>query len=585
METRDLAVELPFEVRFEGRAAGGPDAGLAYALVIADILSSTDVARGRTIAAAGTVDADGHLAPAHELAATASAEAGADVVVLPPGQADGARRDGLQVVGGREPGPGPGGVVDDGVTFRHGVASGDPLPDSVVLWTRSPGATEVEWVVARDPELRQVVARGTAATSADVDHTVKVDPGGLEPATTYWYRFSVGDDHSPTGRTRTAPAPGASVDHLRLGLVSCASYAAGWFHAYRNLARRDVDLVVHVGDYLYENGRHLKKGPRNHPPRRAVTLDGYRARHALYKTDHDLQALHARHPMVAVWDDHELVGGAWSGGAHEHVPRLHGSWADRKAAAVRAYWEWMPLRQPDPAVPERIYRMLRWGDLADLALLDTRLIGRDEPVGRGNGVVVKVSDTGRSMLGEDQRTWLATEMAASTARWRVLASQVVLAPIPLLAGRLLNPGQWDGYPEERDWLFRVLGAARGARPGDQHPRRQLRRPQRRHPLVVGQRAAGGGRVRGAVGVVPRLRRHPRPRWPAGPGRRRAHVPVAEPPRADGRAPPPRLRRRRRHPRADPGRLVAPRHGDGPVAGGDVRRRLAAPLGPPGPDTR
>ena len=326
-----------------------------------------------------------------------------------------------------------------------------------------------EWVVARDPELGHVVARGTAATSADVDHTVKVDPGGLEPATTYWYRFSVGDDHSPIGRTRTAPAPGASVDHLRLGLVSCASYAAGWFHAYRNLARRDVDLVVHVGDYLYENGRHLKKGPRNHPPTRAVTLDGYRARHALYKTDHDLQALHARHPMVAVWDDHELAGGAWSGGAHEHVPRHHGSWADRKAAAVRAYWEWMPLRQPDPAVPERIYRMLRWGDLADLALLDTRLIGRDEPVGRGNGVVVKVSDTGRSMLGEDQRTWLETEMAASTARWRVLASQVVLAPIPLMAGRLLNPGQWDGYPEERDWLFRVLGAARGPLPGTTSP--------------------------------------------------------------------------------------------------------------------
>jgi alkaline phosphatase D len=355
------------------------------------------------------------------------------------------------------------------VTFRHGVASGDPLSDSVVLWTRSPGATEVAWVVARDPDLRLVVARGTAATSADVDHTVKVDPGGLEPATTYWYRFSVGDDHSPIGRTRTAPAPGAPVDRLRVGLVSCASYAAGWFHAYRNLARRDVDLVVHVGDYLYENGRHLKKGPRHHPPTRAVSVDGYRARHALYKTDHDLQALHARHPMIAVWDDHELAGGAWSGGAHEHSPRHHGSWADRKAAAVQAYWEWMPLRQPDPAVPERIYRMVRWGDLADVALLDTRLIGRDEPVGRGNGVVVKLSDPGRSMLGEDQRVWLEAEMAASAARWRLLTSQVVLAPIPLMAGRLLNPGQWDGYPAERDWLYRVLAAARGPLPGDQIP--------------------------------------------------------------------------------------------------------------------
>jgi len=347
------------------------------------------------------------------------------------------------------------------VTFRHGVASGDPLSDSVVLWTRSPGTTEVGWVVARDPDLHDVVVTGTATTSADADFTVHVDPGGLEPATTYWYRFSAGADSSPIGRTRTAPAPGAPVDHLRLGLVSCASYAAGWFHAYRNLARRDVDLVVHVGDYLYENGRHSGRGPRRHPPGVAVTLGGYRARHALYKSDSDLQTLHARHPVVAVWDDHELAGGAWSGGAHEHSPRRHGSWADRKAAAIRAYWEWMPLRPPDPAVPERIYRMQRWGDLADLALLDTRLIGRDEPLGRGQGVVVKLSDTGRSMLGALQREWLAAEMAASTARWRLVGSQVVVAPIPLVAGRLLNPGQWDGYPEERDWLYRVLAADRG----------------------------------------------------------------------------------------------------------------------------
>ncbi len=351
------------------------------------------------------------------------------------------------------------------MTFGHGVASGDPLPDSVVLWTRSPGATEVEWVVAPDPEFRQVVAAGTATTGPDADHTVKVDAGGLEPATTYWYRFSAGGEMSPTGRTRTAPAPGAAVDSLRLGLVSCASYAAGWFHAYRNLARRDLDLVVHVGDYLYENGRHSGGGPRRHPPGRAVTLDGYRTRHALYKTDPDLQALHARHPMAAVWDDHELAGGAWSGGAGEHNPRRHGAWATRLAAAIRAYWEWMPLRQPDPAVPDRIYRTLRWGDLADLALLDARLIGRDEPVGRGKGVVVTVSDTGRSILGAAQRDWLAAEMASSTARWRLLGNQVVLAPIPLLAGRLLNPGQWDGFPEERAWLYGVLAAARGDRDG------------------------------------------------------------------------------------------------------------------------
>jgi len=364
------------------------------------------------------------------------------------------------------------------VTFRHGVASGDPLPHAVVLWTRwtppeaqaaDEGPVEVDWVLAGDADLRQVVTRGTVVTGPDRDHTVKVDAGGLEPATTYWYRFSAGDDASPVGRTRTAPAPGARVDGVRLGLVSCASYAAGWFHAYGQLARRDVDLVVHVGDYLYENGRHSHKGPRSHPPGTAVTVAGYRDRHALYKSDPDLQALHARHPMVAVWDDHELAGGAWSGGAYEHVPSRHGEWAPRKAAAVQAYWEWMPARRPDPADPNRIYRMLRWGDLADLAMIDARLVGRDKPAGTGNGVLVRLSDPGRSILGSVQRQWLEEEMAGSTARWRILGNQVMLAPTPLVAGHLLNPGQWDGYPRERDWLYGVLAADRAQLPGGPLP--------------------------------------------------------------------------------------------------------------------
>ena len=166
--------------------------------------------------------------------------------------------------------------------------------------------------------------------------------------------------------------------------------------------------------------------------------------------------------MVAVWDDHELAGGAWSGGAYEHVTDRHGPWAVRRAAALQAYWEWMPVRRPDPDEAGRIYRMLRWGDLADLAMLDARLVGRDKPVGSGKGVVVRLSDRGRSILGDDQRRWLAAEMAASTARWRLLGNQVMLAPSPLVAGRLLlNPGQWDGYPRDRDWLYRVLAEAGG----------------------------------------------------------------------------------------------------------------------------
>lgn len=369
------------------------------------------------------------------------------------------------------------------MTFGHGVASGDPLSDSVVLWTRwTPSAddspsgpdpvedlVEIEWVVALDPALADVVDRGPVTTGPDHDYTVKVDVGGLQPSTAYWYRFAAvrttGGDTSAVGRTRTAPAPGAGVARLRLGLVSCASYAAGWFHAYRNLARRDVDIVVHVGDYLYENGRHAAGGPRRHPLARAATLNGYRIRHALYKTDPDLQALHARHPVVSVWDDHELAGGAWSGGAHEHDPDRYGSWADRRAAAVQAYWEWMPVRRPDPSDPLRIHRMVPWGDLVDLALLDTRM-HRDRPVGSGKSVMVRVAERGRSILGADQRRWLEAEVATSTARWRLIGSQVMLAPCPLVAGRLLNPGQWDGYPDEREWLYRTLagrpGSDRGA---------------------------------------------------------------------------------------------------------------------------
>jgi alkaline phosphatase D len=167
--------------------------------------------------------------------------------------------------------------------------------------------------------------------------------------------------------------------------------------------------------------------------------------------------------MAAVWDDHELAGGAWSGGAHEHDERRDGPWAARRAAAVQAYWEWMPVRRPDPADPSRIYRMLRWGDLADLALLDTRLIGRDKPVGGGKNVLISVPkrEGGRSILGADQRRWLEAEVAASTARWRLLGNQVMMAPAGLVAGRLVNPGQWDGYPVERDWLYGLLAAAGG----------------------------------------------------------------------------------------------------------------------------
>ena len=325
------------------------------------------------------------------------------------------------------------------------------------------GTVDVRWQVARDAELTDVVAGGTARTGPSEDWTVKADVGGLDPATTYWYRFEgpgAEGTWSPVGRTRTAPALDATVGNLRMGLVSCASLPAGRFHAYRNLAGRDVDIVVHVGDYIYENDRHARTEIRPHRPRPAATsMAHYRARHAQYKADPHLQALHARHPMVAVWDDHEFAGGAWRDGAAFHDDRRDGPWSERRAAAVRAYREWMPVRWPGEG--DRVYRSVHWGDLADLAMLDTRLIGRDRPVHGGDRVVVSVRDRGKSLLGTAQREWLAGELAASTARWRVIGSQVVLAPTGLVAGRLVNPGQWDGYPDERDWLYERLAAAGG----------------------------------------------------------------------------------------------------------------------------
>ena len=304
-----------------------------------------------------------------------------------------------------------------------------------------------------------VVAAGEATACAEGDFTVKVDVGGLGPATTYHYRFDVGGESSPVGRTRTAPAGMAAG--LRLGVVACASYSAGYFNAYANLARREVDLVVHVGDYIYENsGVMLTRRVRRYPPRAATTLAQYRARHALHKADPDLQALHLRHPMVAAWDDHEVAGGSWAGGAIGHRAG-HGDWGRRQAAAVQAYAEWMPVRLPDPSDPSRIHRTVHLGGLADLVMIDTRLAGRDKPAGGGSRPVLAVLNRRRSLLGAEQREWLHGELRAG-ARWKLIGNQVVMAPLPALhAGPValgVNAGQWDGYPGERDDLFRFLAA-------------------------------------------------------------------------------------------------------------------------------
>ena len=349
-------------------------------------------------------------------------------------------------------------------TFRHGVASADPLPDGVLLWTRctteAGRAVAVDWWVSRAPDRSDLVAGGTAEASPDGDFTVHVDAGGLEPASTYWYGFRAGEASSHVGRTRTAPGAGGPLESLSVGLASCAYWSCGFFNAYANLAVRDLDLVVHVGDYLYENDvmRRSRRAVRAHLPRGPLlTLDDYRTRHAQYKTDPDLQALHARHPVVAMWDDHEIVGGTWRGGANSHRPS-HGDWAERRAAALRAYFEWVPVRR---RVPGSVCRSFSLGPLADVVMLDTRLVGRDRPATSGRPAL-RISDPGRALLGEEQWRWFEGEIRASAGRWLLVGNQVMLAPLRALnvaGGVGVNPGQWDGYPGERRRFYETLRAA------------------------------------------------------------------------------------------------------------------------------
>ncbi|MFF5517447.1 alkaline phosphatase D family protein [Streptomyces coeruleorubidus] len=372
----------------------------------------------------------------------------------------------------------PARAVDQAPAFLHGVASGDPLPDGILLWTRVtpvpeaiPGSglgpdTEVSWIVARDKAFTTVVAKGSTTATAASDHTVKADIRGLEPGTDYWFRFSAGGTDSPAARTRTAPAADAAVTNLRFGVVSCANWEAGYFSSYRHLAARgDLDAWLHLGDYIYEygTGQYGTRGTvvRPHAPaHEIVTLADYRVRHARYKTDPDLQALHAAAPVVAIWDDHEFANDAWSGGAENHTEGAEGTWSARQAAAKQAYFEWMPVR---PAIAGTTYRRLRFGKLADLSLLDLRSF-RSQQVKVGDG---EVDDPDRTLTGRAQLDWLKAGLKASDTTWRLVGNSVMVSPFaigslsadllkPLAKllglpqeGLALNTDQWDGYTDDR----------------------------------------------------------------------------------------------------------------------------------------
>jgi len=359
-----------------------------------------------------------------------------------------------------------------GNAFDHGVASGDPLHDRVIIWSRvTPKNWErgltVKWRVARDPQMRQVVARGRVDTSILRDFAVKVDVVGLEPAQTYYYQFSTHGARSVVGRTRTLPVDAQAA---RLAMVSCANLPAGLFNVYALIARRaDLDAVLHLGDYLYEyangtfgDGAALGRVPA--PDREILSLVDYRERHAQYKLDPDLQAAHRQHPFICVWDDHEFANNTWKDGADNH-DFTEGDWSVRKQAAMRAYFEWMPLREwPQPS-EVRIYRQFRFGNLADLLMLDTRVHGRDQQsrtrsAGPDLGYPADdpaANDPARTLLGFDQEEWLARNLSQSTAdgvTWRLLGQQVLMAQLSLDRGQSrLNFDVWDGYVAARQRLF------------------------------------------------------------------------------------------------------------------------------------
>jgi len=419
------------------------------------------------------------------------------------------------------------------VGFLHGVASGDPLPDRVILWTRvtpvtGSGPVPVDWEISAEGASNPV-ASGTFETSEARDHTVKVDVAGLSPATRYRFRFSVrtasGTVSSPEGRTRTTSADGDAA--VKLGVVSCANWQFGLFTVYDALAKEDgLDAVVHLGDYMYEYGVDgyggdvaQKLGRPHDPPTEVLSLADYRRRHAQYKTDPGLQAAHGAAPWICTWDDHESANDSYRTGAENHNPdQGEGEWSERKMRALQAYFEWMPIREPKPGeVTSAVWRTFRFGNVATVHALDSRLTGRSQPLDWGaalagaasqedmaakiQATLQTVADPSRTMLGAEQEAWLAGEFAASVqsgASWQVLANQVVMARVKLPDfTKLMTPEQvaaqdvpqvietlpftalglpwnldaWDGYPAARERLY-ASAAAAGARlvtlAGDTH---------------------------------------------------------------------------------------------------------------------
>jgi alkaline phosphatase D len=401
--------------------------------------------------------------------------------------------------------------------FAHGVASGDPTDSSVVLWTRVSGVdgpVQGKWQVAADSEFKELLASGTFSTDSSRDMTVKVVPDQLPPGASLYYRFMVGKLVSPAGRTRTLPT--GHVEKLGIAVVSCSNYPFGYFNAYETIALDPaVDLVLHLGDYIYEYGANgyggetgRKLGRNHQPPYGITSLDDYRTRHAQYKADPQSRFMHAAHPLVAIWDDHESANNAWKAGAQNHQSESEGDWSERRRASLQAYYEWMPVREPESGKsPEDYWRHFSFGDLASLITLESRHSGRVEQIEYGPYVsqmktpedarrfIQKVvAAPGREMLSTRGKAHVADALRDSVEAgqpWRIIGNQVLMARThaPLISDELmaalnLDPASalykdamrfrrqgelglplhmdaWDGYPWAREQFYR-MSRAQGA---------------------------------------------------------------------------------------------------------------------------
>ncbi|MFV5640451.1 alkaline phosphatase D family protein [Acinetobacter oleivorans] len=345
--------------------------------------------------------------------------------------------------------------------FLHGVASGDPLQDKVILWTRlTPvdlsARLKVTWEIATDDQFKVNLKTGVVQATKTDDFTVKVDATGLQADTIYYYRFHFGNKTSPVGQTKTLPV---STNKVSFAVCSCSNYPAGYFYVYREIAKQNVDVVIHLGDYIYEYGfdgyatEDAEKMGRTLPSdnnKEIIKLDDYRKRYALYRQDKDLQAAHQRHPFIVIWDDHELANDTWRDGAENHQDN-EGSFSDRKLAALQAYFEWMPIRPVSNTDHLNIYRQFNFGSLVQLTMLDTRIIARDKQLEYKDYMTAvglnaqkfqaDLTDSKRTLMGHTQRDWLVDKLKQSTATWNVIGQQVLMSKMWIPAELLVSLGQ------------------------------------------------------------------------------------------------------------------------------------------------